>query len=174
MIESRKAVLEWEDSIKQVIKDNLSDKIIEDLVLNPESGRLLFYYWDKYTSRTGKTSKKRFELGVLVLDHEWLDAFEQHGITVDLFILYLIELLNDCNLSYGDTLEPITEYGFVTGMESYVFPPNKRIDLWLDTQDEQWLRLCYEEGFADALAERIVEITNQSSLPFSQLFKRGE
>lgn len=51
-------ILRFEEYIKDLIKERIGNKTVEDLIFNPDSGRLLFYFRDNYTTKTGKTAKK--------------------------------------------------------------------------------------------------------------------
>ena len=112
-------VLLYEKNIKEIIQERIGSKVVEDLIFNPDSGRLLFYFKDNYTTQTGKTSKKWFELGVMVMDDAWYSPFSKRSINIDRFTAYLVKLLEDCNLVFGDSVAPISQYGIMTGMESF-------------------------------------------------------
>ena len=152
-------ILRFEEYIKDLIKERIGNKTVEDLIFNPDSGRLLFYFRDNYTTKTGKTAKKWFELGVMVMDHTWQSTFSKTGINNDRFISYLVKLLEECNLTFGDFVAPISSFGIMTGMESFSVSGYKTIDLWNEGAYSWWFDVCLDEQFAEALSERIRELT---------------
>ncbi len=150
----------YEENLKKLIKERIGNNCVEDIVLNFENGRLAFYIHTDYVSRTGKKSKKWFEIGVLVFEDAWIDAFKKHGINSDVFDLYMARIVEACELQFGyGVATPLSEYYIPTPKMSLNITPYKRIDCYDDLDQRQWWNelSCDEPEFGEKLAIHIKE-----------------
>lgn len=137
--------------IATTIKNFMQDKPVFDMVFNPDSERLLIYYRDSYTTKSGKTSNKYFELGVPVYDRKWRAAFKENGINANLFCEFLDAIVKECGLN----LENMDVPNIGVADSSFFITPYKQYDAWTDIDSffMDWLGVCTDAGLQELIEE---------------------